>query len=76
MFTAKFLRDLGERAIKTFAQTTVAFFTGVATVDAIGGWQQFLIVVVLPTGLSVLSSIASGRVGDVDSAAALPTDRR
>jgi hypothetical protein len=70
MYNKKFLNDLAERAIKTFAQTFLALvgsdmagiFT-IATVDT-------LKVSIGAALLSVLSSIASTQVGDPESASA------
>jgi hypothetical protein len=68
MYNKKFIEDLAERAIKTFAQTFLALvgsdmagiFT-IATVDT-------LKVSIGAALLSVLSSIASTQVGDPKSA--------
>ena len=67
MFTGLFWRDTSERATKTFAQTLVVIL-GVGAVDLMSvGWVQALSVSGGSALLSLLSSIASARVGDSDS---------
>ena len=67
MFTGLFWRDTSERATKTFAQTLVVIL-GVGAVDLMSvGWVQALSVSGGAALLSLLSSIASARVGDSDS---------
>lgn len=64
MFTATFWRSAAERAIKTLAQSLIAILavgqTNILTVD----WTQALAVAATATLLSVLTSIASGGVGN------------
>lgn len=71
MFTKKFLKDLAERAIKTFAQTLAALLTAVVLAGGQVGdvqWMAALSVAVLATIYSALTSIGSAQVGDKDSA--------
>lgn len=67
MFTKSFVKDLAERAIKTFAQSAVAVLTAGATGVLDVDWVNVLSVSLLATLVSVLTSVASGKVGD-DSA--------
>lgn len=64
MFTKSFVKDLAERAIKTFAQSAVAVLTAGATGVLDVDWMNVLSVSLLATIISVLTSIASGKVGD------------
>lgn len=67
MFTKTFLRQLVERAIKTFAQTLVAL-AGASQMDWLNlDWQHLTATAAIAAGLSVLTSIASDRVGPTDS---------
>jgi hypothetical protein len=70
MYNKKFLEDLAERAIKTFAQTFLALvgsdMAGIFTIATVDTLKVSLGAAVL----SVLSSIASTQVGDSDSASA------
>ena len=65
----KFWVDAGERAVKTFAQAAVAILlassAGLLGVD----WLQLISVAGLSAVISIGTSVASGRVGDQDSAA-------
>lgn len=67
-FTSKkFWIDAVERAIKTFAQALLATLTvGVSISDIT--WLDSLGVAATATVISVLTSIASGGVGDPDTA--------
>lgn len=67
MFTYLFWRFAFERAVKTFAQTVTALFSasGIGLLDA--PWMQVLSVAGMTALLSVLTSVASGRVGDPES---------
>jgi hypothetical protein len=69
MFTIKFWKDAGERAIRTAAQALLALWatdvTGVLAVD----WVQAGSVAALAGLTSVLMSIVATGVGDKDSAA-------
>ena len=64
VFKAAFLKAMGERALKTFAQSLIAVglvgATGILDVD----WGAALSTAALATVLSVLSSIVSYPVGD------------
>jgi hypothetical protein len=68
MFTIKFWKDAGERAIRTAAQALLALWatdvTGVLAVD----WVQAGSVAALAALTSVLMSIVATGVGDKDSA--------
>ena len=70
MYNRKFLEDLAERAIKTFAQTFLALvgsdMAGIFTIATVDTLKVSLGAAVL----SVLSSIASTQVGDSKSASA------
>jgi hypothetical protein len=70
MYNKKFLEDLAERAIKTFAQTFLALvgsdMAGIFTIATVDTLKVSLGAAVL----SVLSSIASTQVGDSTSASA------
>ena len=59
MFTKKFLVSAGERAIKTFAQTGLAFLgTGHVGIISIE-WGSFLSIAAGAAVLSVLTSVAT-----------------
>lgn len=70
MYNKKFLEDLAERAIKTFAQTFLALvgsdMAGIFTIATVDTLKVSLGAALL----SVLSSIASTQVGDPESASA------
>lgn len=67
MFTKTFVLQLVERAIKTFAQTLVAL-AGASQMDWLNlDWQHLTATAAIAAGLSVLTSIASDRVGPTDS---------
>jgi len=73
MFTKSFLLQLAERAIKTFAQTLVAL-AGASQMDWLNlDWQHLTATAAIAAGLSALSSIASNRVGPIDSPSIVPT---
>ena len=55
----------GERAVKTFAQSLVALFVAGVTVLTID-WQQALAVSVTAAVVSLLTSIASVRLGEFE----------
>ena len=63
MFTKNFVRQLIERAVKTFAQTVVAL-AGASQMDWLNlDWAQLFATAAIAAGLSVLTSIASDRIG-------------
>ena len=68
MYNKKFIEDLAERAIKTFAQTFLALvgsdMAGIFTIATVDTLKVSLGAAIL----SVLSSIASTHVGDPESA--------
>jgi hypothetical protein len=73
MFTKSFLKQLAERAIKTFAQTMVAL-TGATQMDWLTlDWQHLLITSAIAAGLSILTSIASDKIGPADSPSVVNT---
>jgi hypothetical protein len=75
MFTKIFVRQIAERAIKTFAQTFVAL-AGVSQMDWLTlDWAQLAGTAGIAAGLSVLTSIASDKIGPVDSPSVVPTFR-
>lgn len=65
MFDKLFVTATAERAIKTFAQSLVALFVAGQTILTID-WQQGLAVAATAALLSVLTSIASARIGSFD----------
>ena len=68
MFTIKFWKDAGERAIRTAAQALIALWatdvSGVLAVD----WVQAGSVSALAALMSILMSVAATGVGDKESA--------
>lgn len=60
----KFWQDTAERAIKTLAQSLVAFLTANATGVLDIDWKNALSVSAFAMLLSVLTSIGSGKVGE------------
>ena len=71
MFTLQFLKDMLERAIKTFAQTLLALVTVI--VMSGGGlhdvnWTSALSISLLATLASFLTSLASSTVRSSDTA--------
>ena len=72
MFDKFFLMQLLERAIKTFAQTFVAL-AGASQMDWLNlDWQHLAATSAIAAGLSVLTSIASDKVGPIDSPSIVP----
>ena len=70
-----FVRDLGERAIKSFVQAFVVTFAGLLAVPAdvtdVGAWKAVLVAAAggaATAGLSALSSVLSRHVGDTQTA--------
>jgi hypothetical protein len=77
MLTRSFWRDAAERAVKTAAQVAV----GLLTADQVIGlldidWGQGASVVGLATLISLLTSVASARVGERGTASLTGGDRR
>jgi hypothetical protein len=73
MFTKSFLMQLAERAVKTFAQTFVAL-AGASQMDWLNlDWQHLAATSLIAAGLSVLTSIASDKVGPTDSPSMVAT---
>ena len=74
MFTIVFWRFAFERAVKTFAQTLTALFSagGIGLLDA--PWMEVLSVAGMTALLSVLTSIASERVGEPESPSLVRSD--
>lgn len=63
MFTLEFWKATAERAVKTFAQTLAAMLTAAGTGLLDAQWGQHLSVAAMAMVLSVLTSVASSRVG-------------
>lgn len=75
MFTKVFLCQVAERAIKTFAQTFVAL-AGVSQMDWLTlDWAQLAGTAGIAAGLSVLTSIASDKIGPIDTPSVVTTFR-
>ena len=73
MFTKIFLVQLAERAIKTFAQTLVAL-AGASQMDWLNlDWQHLTATAAIAAGLSVLTSIASDKIGPADGPSIVST---
>ncbi len=71
MFTKHFWLDAGERAVKTFAQASVALLTA-GGVGLIGiDWLEVASVAGLAALVSVLTSVASTGRGDPETASLL-----
>jgi len=72
MFTAMFWRRTAERAVKSFAQSLAALLSasGLGLFDA--NWIKALSTAGMVALLSVLTSLASTRIGDQESPSALP----
>lgn len=71
MFDPKFLKDVAERAIATFAQTLVAL-VGTNAVDILSvGLGDSLKAAAVAAGLSVVKSVAAakGPIGDTSASA-------
>lgn len=73
MFTKRFWLDACERAVKTFAQ----FMLASGALDVVSGdfettVRTKAVGALLAAGMSVLSSLASSRVGDSPDASAVP----
>lgn len=66
-----FLKDMAERAIKTFAQAAIAALgagaTGLIGID----WINVLSIAGFATLVSILTSIVSTKIGDSDTASAV-----
>jgi hypothetical protein len=67
-FSVRFLKDAAERAVKTFAQVLV----GILTVDGADlanvNWKASLVAAGTASAVSLLTSVASAKVGDDESA--------
>lgn len=72
MFTAIFWRRAAERAVKTFAQAAGAMLaaSGVGLLDA--AWAETGSVAGMAALLSVLTSVASGAVGNPEDPSVTP----
>lgn len=76
MFNKLFLKQLAERAIKTFAQTLVAL-AGASQMDWLSlDWPQLAATSAIAAGLSVLTSIASDKIGPTDTPSVVSTFQR
>jgi hypothetical protein len=73
MFTRLFWTNAAERAVKTFAQALAAVLVasgaGLLTAD----WKSALSTAAMATVVSLLTSLASVRVGPPDSPSLVPT---
>jgi len=66
--SSQFVKDAAERAIKTFAQTLLAYF-GASALDVLhANWGNALSVAAGATVLSVLSSLVSVNLGNSGTA--------
>ena len=63
----QFIKDMLERAIKTFAQTLLATLAIATTLQDVD-WLTSLSTAVLAALISVLTSIVSGNIGDTETA--------
>lgn len=73
MFTKSFVLQSLERAVKTFAQTIVAL-AGAAQMDWMSlDWWHILATAGIAAALSVLTSIASDKIGPTDSPSMVDT---
>lgn len=63
MFTLTWLKDAGERAIKTFCQALLGILTTNGTDITHLNWGQTLSIVASATVISVLTSVLSAGVG-------------
>ncbi len=75
MFTALFWKRATERAVKSFAQSLAALLgaSGLGLFNA--DWVQALSTAGMVALLSVLTSVASTKLGDSESPSALPTPK-
>lgn len=70
-YARQFAADTAERAIKTFAQALLAFFAADAVLDVVSAdWGEALSVASGATVLSLLTSLASLRLGHSGTASA------
>ena len=73
MFTKSFLRQLHERAVKTFAQTIVAL-AGAAQMDWMSlDWWHIAATAGIAAALSALTSIASDKIGPTGTPSMMST---
>jgi len=64
MFTTAFWKATAERAVKTFAQSLVALLGSNAVDIFKTSFAETVYAALIATGLSVLSSLASGKFGN------------
>lgn len=65
--TAQFIKDMIERAVKTFAQTLLASLTVASALEDVN-WGAAISTATLAALISFLTSIVSGNIGDADTA--------
>lgn len=65
--TTQFIKDMVERAVKTFAQTLLASLAVASTLEEVN-WGTAMSTAVLAALISLLTSIVSGNIGDADTA--------
>lgn len=74
--TLRFLLELVERAVKTFAQTAVSVLTVGATTDLLSApWVGAFSAAGFAAILSIMTSIASAQLGDRDTPSLVNPDR-
>lgn len=75
MRSKAFWQDLGERAVKTFAQALLGVFVAGVTILSVD-WVDALAISATATLVSVLTSIASAGVKDKESASLVSPKRQ
>lgn len=76
MWSTSFWKQTAERAVKTFAQATVAVLTAGATGLLDVDWGQAFSVAGLAAVVSVLTSVATSGVGPAGSPSAVEVAQR
>lgn len=70
-----FLKDLIERAVKTFAQTLLASLTIATTLSDVD-WKTALSTSLLAAIISILTSIVSAKFGDKETASIIKKEQK